>query len=118
MRSVLLVSMIALCACAEAPKPPAPAPALQPTLSLKQVMEWVVDPAADAVWESVKTIITEKGTQEIAPQTQEQWEAVRTGAATLVEMSILLTTAARARDHDQWPAAARRLTATAEKALR
>ena len=101
--------------------PPPPAPAAAPTravLSLKQLMEWVIDPAADAVWESVKTIITEKGTQEIAPKTDEQWATVRTGAATLVEAGNLLMIEGRAKDSKEWMAAAQRLTATAETALK
>jgi len=105
--------------CGAAPKPAAPpASAVRPVLSLKQLMEWVIDPAADAVWDSVKTIITEQGTKEIAPQTQEQWDAVRNGAATLVESSNLLAMETRARDQGEWIAAARRLAGTAEKALR
>ena len=105
--------------CGEAPKLPAPpASAARPMLSLKQLMEWVIDPAADAVWESVKTIATEQGTREIAPQTQEQWDAVRNGAAMLVESSNLLTMHTRARDQGEWIAATRRLAGAAEKALR
>src|SRR2546428_1106118 len=119
MDRLLLVAASLLFGCGEAPKPPAPpASAVQPVLSLKQLMEWVIDPAADAVWDSVKTIITEKGTQEIAPQTQEQWDAVRNGAAMLVESSNLLMMQTRARDQGEWTAAARRLASTAEKALK
>ena len=101
--------------CGDLPAPPASA--VRPVLSLKQLMEWVIDPAADAVWDSVKTIITEQGTKEIAPQTQEQWDAVRNGAAMLVESSNLLMMQTRARDQGQWIAAARRLAEAAEKAL-
>ena len=105
--------------CGAAPKPAAPpASAVPPVLSLKQLMEWVIDPAADAVWDSVKTIVTEQDTKEIAPQTQEQWDAVRNGAAMLVESSNLLMTQPRARDQGEWIAAARRLAGAAEKALR
>jgi len=97
-RLILLAAALQF-GCGEAPKLPAPpAGAARPMLSLKQLMEWVIDPAADAVWESVKTIATEQGTREIAPQTQEQWDAVRNGAAMLVESSNLLTMHTRARD--------------------
>ena len=102
--------------CGDLPAPPASA--VRPVLSLKQLMEWVIDPAADAVWDSVKTIITEQGTKEIAPQTQEQWDAVRNGAALLVESSNLLMMQTRARDQGEWSAAARRLAETADKALK
>src|SRR5207253_7284087 len=100
--------------CAEAPQQVGSA--IQPALATKQLMEWVIDPGADAVWESVKTIITEKGVQEIAPQTDEQWEAVRNGAATLVAGADLLMRDGYARDAGEWMSAARRLIATAETA--
>ena len=120
MKSIALASAVLfLVGCGEAPKPPAPpASAVQPVLSLKQLMEWVIDPAADAVWDPVKTIITEQGTKEIAPQTQEEWDAVRNGAAMLIESANLLMMDGRARDQGEWLAAARRLSATAETALK
>ena len=108
--------IVLLAGCGEPPKPAAPP--IQPVLSMKQLMEWVIDPAADAVWESVKTIITEQGTKEIAPQTDEQWEAVRHGAATLHESAHLLTLEGRARDRDEWTKAARGLMAAADEALK
>jgi hypothetical protein len=77
---LLLLAAALQFGCGEAPKLPAPpASAVRPVLSLKQLMEWVLDPAADAVWDSVKTIITEQGTKEIAPQTQEEPRAVIRG---------------------------------------
>src|SRR5437870_4709683 len=116
---LLLLAAALQFGCSEAPKLPAPpASAARPVLSLKQLMEWVIDPAADAVWDPVKTIITEQGTKEIAPQTQEEWDAVRNGAAMLVESSNLLTMHTRARDQGEWIAATRRLAGAAEKALR
>ena len=114
--ALIAASAIALPGCSESP--PRPAPPLQPVLSLKQLMEWVIDPAADAVWDSVKTIITEQGTKEIAPQTDEQWEAVRHGAATLHESAHLLTLEGRARDRDEWTKAARGLMEAADEALK
>lgn len=110
---------VLLAGCGELPNQAAPgAPPLQPVLSMKQLMEWVIDPAADAVWESVKTVITEQGTKETAPQTDEQWEAVRHGAATLHESAHLLTLQGRARDRGEWTKAARGLMEAADEALR
>ena len=100
------------------PAPPPPAPAVSARLDLKQVMEWVVDPAADAIWDSVKSISTEAGTKDIAPENDEQWAAVRNGAAMLMESGNLLMLPGRARDQQQWLANARRLTTTAEAALK
>ena len=116
---LLLLGAVLLFGCsAPPPPPPPPSPPFSTVLTLKQVMEWVVDPAADLVWESVKTIITDKGTQEIAPKTDEQWAAVRTGAATLMEAGNVLMLEGRAKDNKDWYAAARRLSVNAEKALK
>ena len=50
----------------------------------------VVDPAADAIWESVATIITHEGTKERRPRTDEDWEDLRHHAIRLLEASNLL----------------------------
>jgi hypothetical protein len=91
---------------------------LAPVLELKQMMEWVIDPAADVIWDSVKTITTEAGTKDIAPQNDEQWAAVRNAAATLMEASNLLMVPGRARDNGAWAALARGLRKTAGGALK
>lgn len=96
------------------PKPVKP----NTTLSLKQLMEWVIDPNADVVWDSVKSISNAKGTTEIYPRTDAQWEAVRNSAATLVEAGNLLMVEGRAKDNKQWMAYAQRLSKTAEVALK
>ena len=96
------------------PKPPQ----ANTALSLKQVMEWVIDPNADVVWDSVKSISNIKGTTEIYPRTDAQWEAVRNSAATLVEAGNLLMIEGRAKEGDQWIEYSKRLSRTAEIALK
>jgi hypothetical protein len=121
MRAILrfmAVGMALLIGCSPPPPPPPRAPTVTPVLNLKQLMEWVIDPAADVIWDSVKTIYTLAGTQEVRPQTDEQWDNVRNGAATLVESVNLLVMEGRARDNKEWTAAANRLGATAQQALK
>jgi len=122
MRTILRwlpLSTVLLCGCSPPPPPPPPAaPPFTAVVNLKQLMEWVIDPAADVIWDSVKTIITEKDTKEIAPQTDEQWAIVRNGAATLAESGNLLMIDGRAKDNNEWMAAARRLITTAGQALK
>ena len=111
--------MVVLCGCSPPPPPPPPPPApFAAVVSFKQLMEWVIDPAADVIWDSVQSIMTVKETKEIAPQTDEQWAAVRNAAATLAESSNLLMMEGRARDNKEWLAIARRLGANAAKALK
>src|SRR6185369_5036010 len=115
---LLPLSLLIVAGCEAPPPPPPPAPPYAITLTVKQVMEWVVDPAADVIWDSVKTVITEKGTQEIAPKTDADWDKVRDGAATLMEASNALMIEGRARDKKEWMMAARRLGDAANQALK
>ena len=122
MRTLLgLISLgtLLLSGCGAPPPPPAPpAPPFNTTLALKQVMEWVIDPAADVIWDSVKSIITDKGTKEIAPHTDAEWDIVRNAAATIMEAGNLLMIDGRARDQKEWMAAARRLSDAGSQALK
>jgi len=96
-----------------------PKPAqLNTSLTLKQVMEWVIDPNADVVWDSVKSISNAQGTTEIYPRTDAQWEAVRNSAATLIESGNLLMAQGRVKDDKQWVEYSQRLSRTAEIALK
>jgi hypothetical protein len=112
------LSILLILGCSAPPPPPPPPPPFAAVVDFKQLMQWVIDPAADVIWDSVQTIITEKGTKEIAPQTDEQWAGVRNSAATLAESGNLLMMEGRARDNKEWMTAARRLSTSASHALK
>lgn len=84
---------------------------------VRLLMESVVDPAADGIWGSVKTIMTAQGTEEIRPQSEEEWNAVRNSAVTLAESGNLLMIGKRARDDGDWIGWARDLTFAGEQAI-
>src|ERR1700678_2304274 len=70
----------------EAPTRPAvPAEPAPPLLTIRQLMDTRVDPAADVLWDSVAFIATMKGEEDRRPRTPAQWEAVRQGALALIE---------------------------------
>jgi len=60
------------------------------TATIKDVMDSMVDPSADYLWESVATIVTRAGTEERRPRTDEDWKKVRRAAVTLIEATNLL----------------------------
>jgi len=62
----------------------------RPTTTIKDLMDGIIDPAADNIWDSVATTMTTKGKQEKAPHTDEEWLAVRRSALQLLEASNLL----------------------------
>jgi hypothetical protein len=94
-----LLTAVALAACNAPPAPgplPAPASPFLTTLSVHDVMVSVVDPAADALWESVGSVSTKAGTEEHRPSTDEEWEALRRHAVRLAESANLLLIEGRA----------------------
>jgi len=80
-------------------------------------MQWVIDPAADRIWDSVAWYSTLKGERMVAPSTQEQWDDLRNSAATLMEASNLLMIDQRAKDNGPWMQYSRDLGSTAQKTL-
>lgn len=88
------VSLLVVAACSsqrqQAP-PPAPAePTFRPTSTIKDIMDSMVDPSADYLWDSVATIITKAGTDERQPRTDDDWKKVRRSAVTLIEATNAL----------------------------
>ena len=88
--AVLLFSVAIISACRQAPPPAPPAPAFRPTATVQDIMDSMVDPNADVLWESVATIVNAKGIDERQPRTDDEWKAVRRAAVTLLEATNLL----------------------------
>lgn len=65
-------------------------PEYTPTATIKDIMDSIIDPSADVVWNSVATTVSAAGIEEKAPQTDEEWADVRRGAIRLVEAPNLL----------------------------
>ena len=65
-------------------------PDMKAIVSIKELMENIIDPIADNIFDAVATDATEKGIVETKPTTDEDWAKVRIGAVTLAEGSNLL----------------------------
>ena len=91
---VAALAFIAACQNQSQPHAQAAAPGTQPeyfpTATIKDLMQSVVDPNADVVWQSVTTVQSSKGTVDTAPKTNEEWVKVRHGAIALTEAANLL----------------------------
>lgn len=73
------------------PVPPAPSPpAYQPMASIQELMDAIIDPSADALWDSVSITTTKKGTVFHQPHTDEEWQEARRRAIALIEGTNLL----------------------------
>jgi hypothetical protein len=66
------------------------APEFQPTATVKDIMDSIVDPNADFIWDSVEIVVTLQGTEEKSPKTDDDWTALRRHAIALLEASNLL----------------------------
>jgi len=61
-----------------------------PQFSILEIMESIVMPAAQKLWDSVAVDVTEKGTIEKGPVTDEDWANLRSTAVELAEATNLL----------------------------
>jgi hypothetical protein len=91
---------IAGCAQQTAPKPAAALPQYQLTATIQDLMEGLIDPSADGLWDSVAYIASTKGIEDRQPRTAEEWQAVRVNAVNLVEAANLLSMPGRVVAND------------------
>jgi cytochrome c556 len=75
--------------------PTPPGESLQRSLTLQELMDTRIDPAADVLWDSVAFIATAKGEEDRRPRTPAEWDAVRQSALALIEAVDELATPGR-----------------------
>jgi hypothetical protein len=90
-------------------------PPFRAYVDMKAFMEHVLTPAAKIVWSVNGVVIDEKGEHDLSPKTEDDWERVVSGAATLAEATNALMIPERAID-PEWPRYAKALADAAEKA--
>ena len=98
-RGFFLMGVVLIVACETPSTAPPP---FVPVGDVQQLMEMVIDPAADIVWESVGTIVTLDGTEEIFPRSDEEWSTVRNSAMVLAESGNLLMVGDRSKGEGPW----------------
>ncbi len=118
----IIVLAVALCSCQSEAPPNAGTPTpmvaeFHEATDMKQLMNWIMEPNADVIWDSVGTIISEEGEQNLRPETDEDWTAVRNAAATVAESGNLLLMPGRLRDGGDWVKHAHALTRTAQEVI-
>jgi hypothetical protein len=90
----LAVTVLVLAQCSQPAPAPAsnttPAPPLTPVLSVKELMEHIIDPTADWIFDAAVVDVTAKGVKTTVPTTDEDWLRVERGALLLAEASNLL----------------------------
>jgi hypothetical protein len=90
----ILTALVVLTGCQKETAPVAAAPAPVSNLKLvagvQDIMALQIDPAADAIWESVSTTVTKDGTHEHKPLSDKEWILERGRALMLIEGANLL----------------------------
>lgn len=100
---MFFLAALALSECSPGAAPPPSAAANAPTtaipvligdmkavVSVKELMEYMIDPIADNIFDAVQWHTTPKGFIETTPKTDEDWAKVQVGAVTMAEGIYLL----------------------------
>ncbi len=85
-----ITAILGACTAASAKHESRQSSQLEPTAGIRDLMAYMIDPAADFLWESVGTIITAAGEEDHQPQTEEEWNEVRRQAIVLTEAANML----------------------------
>ena len=90
--AVVLAAAALLAGCAgPTPEEAPPAePPYRPVASIREVMNSVIDPSADVVWNSVGSVVDQGGLTDRAPAADEDWAEVRRHALIVSEAANLL----------------------------
>ena len=96
-RLVAPVAALAVACACSSPKPAAPpaaaqptAPVMKPVVSVKELMQYDIDPVSDNIFDAVTYDASKKGIVDTFPKTDEDWDKVKTGAVSLAENIYLL----------------------------
>ena len=76
--------------------------AAPPVATVLELMDGIVAPAAQVIYDSVATIVDKEGIKETRPKNDREWANVAGNAAALIEASELLKMEGRARDQADW----------------
>src|SRR5438067_525937 len=87
---ICLLVLVAACSGQQAQKAAQGEAEYRTTATIKDIMDSMVDPGSDVIWDSVETIVSAKGTEEKMPRTDEEWKNVRRHAIMLLEATNLL----------------------------
>jgi hypothetical protein len=86
-------------------------------VDMKTFMEHVLSPAAAVIWRSNGIVIDARGEHDLSPKSDDDWEQIVSGAATLAEATNALMIPQRALD-PEWNGYAKKLADAADKAYR
>jgi len=98
LRLLTIGFLVALASCNKQQQ--ATSPRYEVVTDVRHTMELIIDPAADIIWDSAGSIITDAGEQDLAPATLDAWANVEAAAAVLTESGNLLMMPGRSAGPD------------------
>ena len=90
-------------------------PPFKAHVDMKTFMEHVLTPAATVIWSVNGSVIDAKGERDLSPKTDDDWERITSGAATLAEATNALMIPGRAQDAE-WNRYVKKLADAADQA--
>jgi hypothetical protein len=90
-------------------------PPFKPHVDMKTFMEHVLTPAAKVIWSVNGVTIDAQGEHDLSPKTDDDWENITSGAATLAEATNALMIPSRAQDAG-WNSYVKKLADAADRA--
>lgn len=88
----------------------------EPVADVRQTMLWILEPAAEVIWDSSGFVITAQGETDLSPTTGAGWDRVRNSAALVAECGNLLIMPGRSMGAE-WNAYARAMIAAGEQVM-
>ena len=84
---------------------------------IHDLMAHLLDPAAEAIWDSAGFVITEEGEFSLKPKNQEEWDKVLYGAKVISESAFLLSRPEISKNRKDWIAVSGLLKVVGDKAF-
>lgn len=117
MRHTVILALAAALVCCEKEPQPLSAESFNTNIPLDEVMDHVMDAAADAFWGGTGTSYTVDGGTDLSPKTEAEWKRVEDGATTVAVAANALMLPGYARQPvADWNRYAREVSAVAERA--
>lgn len=111
--ALCLVAMVAACA----PSADDAESLYTPVGDVQELMQSVVEPAAEVYWDAVGVVVDAEGEHQMAPANDEEWLAVRNAAYMIAESGNLMKMPGYALDDGAWMTMSQALIEVGERAI-
>jgi hypothetical protein len=83
----VITALVSIAAARQTPKEP---PRMRPAATIQEIMDTMIDPSADNIWEAFSVTISAGGITQTSPRSDKDWADLRKSAVNLIEGANLL----------------------------